>query len=1137
MSGDYSRKTFKPVKNYSGVYMQQGRVQLDADWNEQQQINDRHRRVRTIDTMGKAVVPRSAVDGFRIELPGDGSMMIHPGRIYVDGLLAENHGTAPRFDATLAEMAGTQPVEYSEQPYFPNAQSVDPLPTGGPHVVYLKAWQRELTHVNEPDLVEKAVGVDTTTRMQTAWQVRLLSLSGVNALACDDPVDAWDTLTAPSAGRLTTDTVAADDDTDPCVIPVGQGYRGLENRLYRVEVHQGGGIGGATFKWARDNASVATAVTHIDGTKITVVQSQWDRFRRFEIGDWVEITDDVRELSGNSGDMRRVEDIDYDDNTITLSSGLPATDFPTSGPTHATAPSRHTRVNRWDQKPELASGGLLTITSVPVVLELGVQIQFALDSTIANGEFKTGDHWVFCARTVDGSVELLTEAPPCGPHYHYARLAVVSFPAVLHDDCRQFWPLESGHSCCTVTVGDGVKSQGDVATIQDALALLPPEGGKICVLPGEYEENIIVDGRQNITIEGCGRRSVIASAPPAAGETRADPVFRIRNAAAITIKGLQLLAHGTANGVRVEETAPDPDGIAGVPLAHIELDGLFIKAATRSAIEVRAGQHIQIKNCHIRMADVPASWPAVFVVAEDGVVEHNHVVMPGDEEAAGQNPINGRGGIQIGGNAERVRVAHNHIHGGAGHGITLGSLEVVDSSGVLVFGFIAMVARAFVDCEPCLPFEPLIPLRVVDMDDEDSDNPLHYESAGPLQEIEIERNHIHHMGMGGIGMAGFFQIDQMTDSILVEGLRIDHNFIHDCLLLLQVEVADDQSNLFGYGGIALSVVEDLTVQHNCIENNGVMHNDPVCGIFALHVEGAEISHNRIVNNGARLPDPAEQARAGRRGGIHLITVEVPLVNIPYDDAESQILRQSGTPAAKIHDNIVVQPLGQALYMVARGPVQVNDNQFTSRGVMPFRDFATLSGTIFIVNLGLPEEFLNLLTSFAAVTKGGSGGSVSEMQITSYDRRAAFLANPFEGIPLANGNVQFSDNHNSLDLFGTQTTFVVNSILILSLDDVAFQNNQCECSLDLLRDYDLVLMPNFVLGLTVRLSGNRFEEGLLNALFSAFSWGLFMHTATGNQATHCMWLRDAVLPNLTRKRDNIAFIDPNSTGICERFTKG
>ncbi|MCX6048065.1 MAG: DUF6519 domain-containing protein, partial [Chloroflexi bacterium] len=35
MKGDFTRSTFKPAKHYSSVRMQQGRVQLDADWNEQ----------------------------------------------------------------------------------------------------------------------------------------------------------------------------------------------------------------------------------------------------------------------------------------------------------------------------------------------------------------------------------------------------------------------------------------------------------------------------------------------------------------------------------------------------------------------------------------------------------------------------------------------------------------------------------------------------------------------------------------------------------------------------------------------------------------------------------------------------------------------------------------------------------------------------------------------------------------------------------------------------------------------------------------------------------------------------------------------------------------------------------------------
>ena len=33
--GDFTRDTFNPLKHFSRVLMQQGRVQLDADWNEQ----------------------------------------------------------------------------------------------------------------------------------------------------------------------------------------------------------------------------------------------------------------------------------------------------------------------------------------------------------------------------------------------------------------------------------------------------------------------------------------------------------------------------------------------------------------------------------------------------------------------------------------------------------------------------------------------------------------------------------------------------------------------------------------------------------------------------------------------------------------------------------------------------------------------------------------------------------------------------------------------------------------------------------------------------------------------------------------------------------------------------------------------
>lgn len=65
MKGDFSRRTFNAQKHYSAVLMQQGRVQVDADWNEQQAINQHRLETSAKDVIGKCGVPE-AEDGFAI---------------------------------------------------------------------------------------------------------------------------------------------------------------------------------------------------------------------------------------------------------------------------------------------------------------------------------------------------------------------------------------------------------------------------------------------------------------------------------------------------------------------------------------------------------------------------------------------------------------------------------------------------------------------------------------------------------------------------------------------------------------------------------------------------------------------------------------------------------------------------------------------------------------------------------------------------------------------------------------------------------------------------------------------------------------------------------------------------------------
>lgn len=507
MSGDYSRVRFDPGIDLSGVLMQQGRVQLDSDWNEWVAVLHRRLRAESVDTFGAhtapgitgvAVVSPQTPDAFKI-LAAGGNITIGRGRMYVDGLLAENHGGgALEFDPVLAELRGQTALAYNQQPYFP---ALPALPGGGPHLAYLEVWQREVTHLQQPNLVDSAVGVDTTTRLQTVWQVRLLAnVGGANCTTPDNTVAGWQTLILPSGGRMSIKAEGVPPDLDPCELPPSGGYRGLENQLYRIEIHDGGAVGAATFKWSRDNASVASNVTEIvsqtaTSTELKLASLGRDAVLRFNTGDWVEILDDRRELSGENGDpalrrgvMRKIT-VDDAKQTISFSPALPANLITGGGAD--TLDARHTRVRRWDQKGtvrdannnvivDLDAAGSTGLIPVPaagvwVVLENGIRVQFGLDPS--GGGFHCGDYWVSAARTADTSVETYSAMPPRGIHRHYARLSIVTFPDD-ETDCRVKWPPECG-GCCTVNVAPG-------ENIQAAIDSLPDEGGCVCLRTGVH---------------------------------------------------------------------------------------------------------------------------------------------------------------------------------------------------------------------------------------------------------------------------------------------------------------------------------------------------------------------------------------------------------------------------------------------------------------------------------------------------------------------------------------------------------------------------------------------------------------------------------------------------------------------------
>jgi len=124
-------------------------------------------------------------------------------------------------------------------------------------------------------------------------------------------------------------------------------------------------------------------------------------------------------------------------------------------------------------------------------------------------------------------------------------------------------------------------SWGDFQKIQDAINSLPPAGGEICVLPGEYKENLTIKaGSQNITIKGCGKRSRIVAVTD-------DPVIHVSESQHIRLESLAIFASEKGIGVLLD--GPDLKGNQGGTLRDITLEKLYLEAATRSAIEAHIG--------------------------------------------------------------------------------------------------------------------------------------------------------------------------------------------------------------------------------------------------------------------------------------------------------------------------------------------------------------------------------------------------------------------------------------------------------------------------------------------------------------------------------------------------------------------
>jgi hypothetical protein len=433
MKGDFSRISFDSTKHFTRVLQQQGRVQLDADWNEQTAIFLHYQQRLAADLIGPHGGPANQLDGeermqqrslgFDIVPSSDidtrlsdldenernsliqktsnadesGGLAVGKGRYYVNGHLAE----AEDF-YTLYKQPDYQ---------WPPGEK---LKKGERYLIYLDVWEHHVTYIDDESIREVALeGADTTTRAKLVWQVKAELVD--KSFGFDQPGDGFlNTLTPkfyPKNRGLLKAKAKYDGKAEPCISSPQASYRGLENQLYRVEIYGEGTK--FSFKWSRDNASTLAAIDSQLGNLIKV-----DDARGFTAGQLIELTNSEQELRGRAGPLYKIKKIEG--NEIFLDTEVvAAADLPAGEPWP-------TKARRWDGSLPLKESA-----NEWQVLADGVQVQFQSAPDGTKHQYRTGDYWLIPVRTATGDVDWPHDAtlPPYGINHHYAPLAIVDISA------------------------------------------------------------------------------------------------------------------------------------------------------------------------------------------------------------------------------------------------------------------------------------------------------------------------------------------------------------------------------------------------------------------------------------------------------------------------------------------------------------------------------------------------------------------------------------------------------------------------------------------------------------------------------------------------------------------------------------
>jgi hypothetical protein len=438
MHGDFSLDPRRHGDRISRVLYQMGRVQLDSDFNEQTETH-----LRALRDLGTDVIGAHAGLGnsFKIVPGPDASkpneFAITWGHYWVDGILCEN---LPK-DADWLELAAeADPKKFG--PGLPVLEHADSFwdakrERKDKDLLYLAVWERHISASEDDTIREVALGgPDTTSRAVIVWQIRSMPSSIIDTIVKRLPKDAppFDpvylalNIALRPRGRMRA-KAEENTETDACTISPEARYRGEENRLYRVEIHEIENPKDnkpATFKWAPDNGSIVYPIKKIEGTTVFLESLGRDERTAITTNDWVEVVDDEIALRRIANPLLQVMKVDRQRRTVELSAE-PANKA-------GSDPDRNPILRRWSEAsrpieevaPDEMKAGWKELSD-------GIEIQFSRAPQPAEAPaWRTGDHWFIPARAATGGIIWpggVTNPGAVLPHgidEHYAPLATLT---------------------------------------------------------------------------------------------------------------------------------------------------------------------------------------------------------------------------------------------------------------------------------------------------------------------------------------------------------------------------------------------------------------------------------------------------------------------------------------------------------------------------------------------------------------------------------------------------------------------------------------------------------------------------------------------------------------------------------------